>query len=46
MSLSRGHEMVNKVERELTELRVALGKIDQELTENNMTKLRADARPP
>jgi hypothetical protein len=42
MTLSRGHELVNKVEKELTELRVALGKIDQELTENAMDKLRAE----
>jgi len=42
MTLSRGHELVNKVEKELTELRVALSKTDQELTENAMDKLRSE----
>jgi hypothetical protein len=41
MTLSRGHEMVSKVERELTELRVSLGKVNQELTETAMLKVRA-----
>lgn len=40
MTLSRGHELVNKVEKELTELQVALGKINQEMTENAMDKVR------
>jgi hypothetical protein len=41
MTLGRGHELVSKVERELTELRVALGKIDQELTETDVLKVKA-----
>ncbi|MBL8789008.1 MAG: hypothetical protein JNM45_00830 [Rhizobiales bacterium] len=41
MSLSRGHEMVNKIEGDLTELRVALSKTDQELAENGMAKVKA-----
>lgn len=41
MTLTRGHEMVNKIDRDLTELRVSLGKIDQEMTENAMLKTRA-----
>ncbi len=41
MTLSRGHEMVSKIERDLTELRVSLSKTDQALAENNMTKVKA-----
>lgn len=41
MSLGRGNEMVNKVERDLTELRVSLSKIDQETAENANLKVRA-----
>ncbi len=41
MTLTHGHELVNKVEGQLTELRVALGKIDQEKTETAMLKVRA-----
>ena len=42
MTLGRGHELVSKAERELTELRVALGKIEQELTETDVLKVKAD----
>ncbi len=33
MTLAQGHEMVNKAERELTELRVALSQAEQKITE-------------
>ncbi len=42
MTLTRGHELVNKVERELTEVRVALGQADQKITEAELQKLTAE----
>ena len=42
MTLARGHELVNKVERELTEARVALGQADQKITEAELQKLTAE----
>lgn len=36
MTLTRGHELVNKAERELTELRVAFGQNEQKISEANL----------
>jgi hypothetical protein len=38
MTLTRGHELVNKVERELTELRVAYGQNEQKMSEADLEK--------
>ena len=42
MTLTRGHELVNKVEREITEAKVALGQTEQKITEANLQKLTAE----
>ena len=42
MTLTRGHELVNKVERELTELRVARSQTDQKINEAQYARLKAE----
>jgi hypothetical protein len=42
MTLTRGHELVNKAERELTELRVALSLADQKITEAQFARTKAE----
>jgi hypothetical protein len=38
MTLTRGHELVLKVEREITELRVALNQTEQRMTDSNLAE--------
>lgn len=42
MTLTRGHELVNKVERELTELRVAESQTNQKINEAQYARLKAE----
>jgi hypothetical protein len=42
MTLARGHELVNKVERDLTELNVALRTIDQKLQQAELDRVTAE----
>ena len=41
MTLTRGHELVNKVEREITEVKVALNLTEQRLSEEALAKVTA-----
>jgi hypothetical protein len=42
LTLTRGHEMVNKVEREITEVKVALNLTDQRLSDEVLSKATAE----
>jgi hypothetical protein len=42
MTLTRGHEMVNRVEREITEAKVALNLTDQRLVDETLAKSSAE----
>jgi hypothetical protein len=42
LTLTRGHEMVNKVEREITEVSVALNQTEQRLGDEAFTKVTAE----
>ena len=42
LTLTRGHEMVNKVEREITEVTVALNQTEQRISEQGLAKSKAE----
>jgi hypothetical protein len=42
MTLTSGHELVNKVEKEITEIKVALSQTDQRLTEATFNRVKTE----